>query len=121
MASMLVKDIDGELLREVNYRAKGEGLTQREWVIKVLGEALGGNVKSAAEGGSEKDHGKASAHRGGQGGAGVQAEAVPMGGGIRKDSGKQGKGQGRGEAGRVRELSKSEQLRALRERNSRNG
>jgi len=39
MANLLVKEISAELLREVNYAASGEGLTQREWVIQELGKA----------------------------------------------------------------------------------
>ena len=49
MANLLVKEISSELLREVNYAASGVGLTQREWVLKVLMEAVEHGVSRDAK------------------------------------------------------------------------
>jgi hypothetical protein len=45
MSSLLVKNIDVSLLREINYAASKAELTQRDWVIKILTEATNGNRK----------------------------------------------------------------------------
>ena len=41
MPSLLVKNLDASLLREVNYAASKAELTQRDWVVKVLERAVG--------------------------------------------------------------------------------
>jgi predicted HicB family RNase H-like nuclease len=40
MANLLVKEIEKELLAKVNYAAAMANLTQREWVIQKLEEAV---------------------------------------------------------------------------------
>jgi hypothetical protein len=54
VANLLVKEIEKDLLREVNYAASGEGLTQREWVIKVLMEAVNGDDEGGGESGGSR-------------------------------------------------------------------
>lgn len=70
MPSLLLKNVDASLLREINYAAAKAELTQRDWAISVLGSAVG--IKGAMTGSSPeaeagpkgpKDERKANAER----------------------------------------------------------
>ena len=41
LRNLLVKDMEPDLLREINYASAGAGKTQREWVIEVLARKVG--------------------------------------------------------------------------------
>ncbi len=94
MPNLLVKEIGADLLREVNYAASGEGMTQRQWVLKVLLEAVHGNEQRAAKRSVKKDYGEEPTDRGGQGDIAVQPESRAVDSGVQPNPRGKGKSQG---------------------------
>lgn len=99
MPNILVKEISAELLREVNYAASGEGLTQREWILKILAKEVsnggsddGVRVRASADSGKGASDGRVPKASGRA--RAVDAGSVARGG--RPDRG----GKGKGEAGK---------------------
>lgn len=76
MANILVKGVDSGLLREVNYAAKGVGLTQTQWIIRLLLETVNGDVGRGSKGQQEAVASEQRVQRKTRGKVGPAKEAV---------------------------------------------
>ena len=102
MSNLLIKEIESGLLAEVNYAAAKAGLTQRQWVIKILEGATNGfgeadGVESPSEvrgvrGGVRDERGKQRRARGSGAGAVLRPHSEPpadvggVDGGVQSDT-----------------------------------
>lgn len=76
MPSLLLKNIDASLLREINYAAAKAELTQRDWVISVLCMEVGIAAIQIKVPSNDQGSSEAALEQGSNGGSGLAGEGI---------------------------------------------